>query len=346
MSEEIIETLRVQARACRALGSPFSADLLELAAGDPPLALFAPWQDADGRRLINEAVALRFLGALHDLVLSGEAPGLAAAYPGDGRPGDATAAWVAAGEAFRAHGDQLARFMEHEPQTNEVRRAVCLLPGFLRVAARHGEPLRCFEIGASAGLNLNWDRFRYDLGGGSWGDPDAAVRLDTTWEGPLPPLGVRPGVVERAGCDRRPVDIGDPQERQRLLAYVWPDQFERLARARAAIATAEAHPVMLEAADARDWVERRVRPERGAATVLYHSVFWQYLSAPDQAALAETIARVAAQATADAPFAWLRMEPGAEVSLGMTTTLTQWPGGETQVLADVHPHGAFIRAQA
>ena len=45
-----------------------------------------------------------------------------------------------------------------------------LLGGFLEVAHRTKLPLRILEVGASAGLNLNWDRYRYESTDGAWGD--------------------------------------------------------------------------------------------------------------------------------------------------------------------------------
>ena len=51
-------------------------------------------------------------------------------------------------------------------QTNEPGRSVSLLGGYLEVARAHpGLPLRVFEVGASAGLNLLWDEFRYEVRG-------------------------------------------------------------------------------------------------------------------------------------------------------------------------------------
>ena len=346
--DPLIQALNIHAAACKAMGSPFSAALLEAAAGDlrtggPTGEMFAPWVGASTRALIADAAPLRLLGALHDLALSGEAPALTAAYPADGRAGDPDAAWAAALKAMADHGPRLAAFMAHEPQTNEVRRSVCLLGGFLAIARDTGLSLRCFEMGASAGLNQLWDRCRYRLGDvGAWGESDAPVFIDTDWRGPPPDLEARVSVIERAACDRKPVDLADPAARRRLRAYVWPDQADRLQRLDAAVAAALAAGVRVEAEDAVTWTARRAAPREGSATILFHSVFWQYMPAESQEALTAAIETLGALATAKAPFAWLRMEPPPSNMATMEVRLTLWPGGEERVLASVHPHGAWV----
>lgn len=333
--------LTFQAEACRQLGSPLNGALLDaaaddLAVGGPVEGLLAPWAGQDLPALINAAVPLRLIAALHDLALSGDDPALAQAYA-------AGEVWPAARAAILREPARLAAFMDHEPQTNEVRRSACLLPGFLEIARATGLPLRCFEIGASAGLNQNWDRFHYVLGGAVWGVPASPVQLDTDWTGPPPPVEAPIRVLERAACDRRPVDLSDPIQRRRLMAYVWADQPERLARLAAAIQVAVAHGVAVERADAAEWTARRVRLATGAVTVLYHSSVWPYLPRETQASIAGTCAALGARATPDAPFAWLRKEPPDDDPIGDELTLTLWPGGETRTLAAVHPHGAWIR---
>lgn len=345
---ELSRSLRLQAAGCRNLGSPFHGDLLDhaaedLEAGGPVAALLTPWAQADLRKLFDDAMPLRLLGGLHDLVLSGGDPALAAAYPKPGRPADAAGAWIAARTAILHHRERLAAFMTHEPQTNEVRRSVCLAPGFLTIARETGLPLRTFEIAASAGLNLNWDKYRYQFGEAAWGDPNALVVMDTEWSGGPPPVDAEVEVIERAACDRRPGDLTDPVQRRRLLAYIWPDQFERLDRIRAAIDLAMSLGVSVEAADAVAWTARVAAPQAGAVAVLYHSVFWQYMPADSQAALARTIADHGAAATPEAPFAWLRMEPPPDHMTNMEVRLTVWPGGQDRVLAKVHPHGAWVK---
>jgi hypothetical protein len=340
----------IQAAACVAFGSPFSGALLNLAkadieAGGQLVALLEPWAGASTRALFTEAVPIRWLGCVHDLALTGNAPGLTHAYPSPDRPGDAEGAWAAARAAMAEEPERFAAFMSHEPQTNEVRRSACLLPGFLTLAAETGLPLRLFEVGASAGLNQLWDRFRFDYGpAGAWGDPASPVLIDAEWRGAPGPIA-RAGtvtVVSRSACDRKPVDIRDVLARRRLKAYVWADQFDRLSRLEAALALALGADVRVDADDAVAWTSARAAPAPGAATVLFHSIFWQYMPPESQTALTAAIAAHGAAATADAPFAWLRMEPPPTNLAAVELRLTLWPGGQDRLLGHAHPHGAWV----
>ena len=340
---DVARALTLQAGICRRMGSPLNGDLLERAAGDwlaggPVRALMAPWEGLELRAQFDAATPLRLIGSWHELALSGDDPAVAAGYAAL----DADAIWAAVSVAMVERRERLARFMEHEPQTNEVRRSIALVGGFLEVAKATGLPLRCFEIAASAGLNLSWDRYRYRMGEASWGDPDARVSMDTAWTGGVPPVDAQVQVIERAACDRRPTDLRDPDQRRRLVSYIWADQTERLARINAAIEVALANGTHVEAADAADWVRARVAPKAGAATVLYHSVFWQYMPHESQAALANLIAETGAAATPEAPFAWLRMEPPGAVPV-MDIRLTLWPGGTERLLGHAGAHGADVQ---
>jgi hypothetical protein len=342
--DPLLHVFELQAKVCAAFGSTFYGGLLTHAAadlGDEARALFAAWDGASYETLLDAAVVLRFLGALHDLALCGDDPALTAAFP---PATDAAAAWRACRAAIAVHGARLAAFMEHEPQTNEVRRSACLLPGFLTVAAETGGlPLACLELGASAGLNQLWDRYRYGYGAaGSWGDAAAPLALESDWTGPAPPLSAPVRVASRAACDRKPIDVRDSAQMRRLRAYLWPDQIERLARFDTAVAMALQAGVTVHAADAVDFVQARAAPREGVATVVYHSIFWQYLPAPTAAALRQAIAVQGARATASAPLAWLRMEPVEGAPAPIELRLTLWPGGEERRLAVVQAHGATV----
>ncbi|MBX3479216.1 MAG: DUF2332 domain-containing protein [Caulobacter sp.] len=340
------QALRWQADQCDALGSPFSGTLLRAAADGelgPLDDLFAAWAGREPASHIRDATPLRLLGALHHLTLTGAAPVLAGLYP-DQAPGtDWTALIPAARSALETHRAQVADFMTSPPQTNEVGRSLCLAPGFLIIAARTGLPLSLQEIGASAGLNLRWDRYGYDLGGRRWGDAASPVQLSANWRGAAPARTPPVTVAARAACDQAPLDVNDEATALRLQSYVWADQPARLARLRGAIAIARTTPADLVKADAAVWTESRLAPVEGVASVLFHSVMWQYMPQATQNAVSAAIDAAASAATASAPFAWLRMEPDlSREGFPMAVRLTLWPDGQTLHLANVHPHGAWV----
>lgn len=345
MSGDYIQGLRWQAKACRDLGSAFSGELLDRAVAGalgPLDDLFAPWEGQGPQAHLREATPLRLLGALHAFALAEPESALAAQYPAATDAPHWAALTAAAAALLDGRRAEVVAFMTSPPQTNEVGRSFCLAPGFLTIAAETGLPLRLLEIGASAGLNLRFDRYAYDFAGQAWGAPGSPVRLDNDWRGPPPALASLE-VAERAGCDQAPVDVADPAQALRLQAYVWPDQAERMARLRGAIAVARDNPAELTAADAAAWTARRLAPTPGVASVLYHSVMWQYMPEATQAATRAAIEAAGAAASREAPVAWLRMEPNGErKGWPMELRLTRWPGGAERHLADLHPHGAWV----
>jgi hypothetical protein len=205
-------------------------------------------------------------------------------------------------------------------------------------------PLRLFELGASAGLNLKLDRFGYRLGDVVTGDPASGVQLAPAWTGPAPPAS-RVTVLTQRGVDINPLDVSDVAASEQLMAYVWPDQFERVRRAAAAIALTQASPPQIDCADAADWVEDRVTLEAGSTAVVMHSIAWQYFPATTQARIAAHLAALGSNASADSPLAWLRYEMDDAAAFDLPTLrLTLWQGGvpSERLLARAHPHGAFV----
>ena len=127
-------------------------------------------------------LALRLMGAVHRLVLAGAAPALAAQFPSaGGEPLRALAGLHRDGRGPRAAS--CANWSTDPVQTNETARCTALLGGFLEVARLTGLPLRLLEVGASAGLNLRFDRYRYELGERTWGPPGAEPVLRAALSG-------------------------------------------------------------------------------------------------------------------------------------------------------------------
>lgn len=339
MNPDVRESFLRQAGWCEQLGSPFTALACR--------ALGAHLSEASafGARVLNwpgdptrDLIALRACGALNALARAGHAA-LAALYPPGPLPSE-DQFWLGAQAAIAGEDAPLTAFLDSAPQTNEVARSGALLPGCLEIASRAGLPLAIREIGASAGLNLLLDRYLYQYGAFTWGARDAEVTIDCEWRGPDPALPARLEVAERLGCDLLPVDARDPVGRARMLAYIWPDQTARVARAEAALNLAAREGVEVEAADAAQFAARQLRlGAPGRALVLMHSIFWQYLPAPTAAAIRATVAEAAQAATVASPFAWLRMEAEAGEKRGAMVRLSLWPHGvvdEPIAVADFH----------
>ena len=342
--DHLARAVRQQATACRDLGSPLYAALLErcaddITAGGPTAGVLAGRDDDP----VAAATALRLMGGVHRLVLEGLAPGLARYYPSVGGVADAAGAWPALRQVLITHRERLAALLEQAPQTNEVGRSSALLGGLLQLVSEHSLPVVLHEIGSSAGLNLRADHFWYASVDGrrSWGPEQSPVRLSGAWAGAPPPVTAPLRIDSRSGTDLAPVDPTSAEGRLRLLSYVWPDQAERFARLEAAIDVARRVPVPVEACDAVTAV-RRLAPVEGRWTVLWHSVMWQYLTIDDQAAIEQLLVHLGEAATERAPVAHLCLEPMRrcpDAEPEFLVVLHTWPGPGRRVLGTAAPHG-------
>ena len=310
--ERLALQLRRQAKWCAELGSPLYASLLETAAKDLDDEESAVWEVL--KDFQNEpgtaALPLRFMGAVHRLVLDDTLPELAQRYPSTGGDGDAEAAWPLFREALAEHGNSIRVLAAKGCQTNEVGRSAALLGGFLEVAHQSRLSLRLLEVGASAGLNLQWDRYRYESLEGAWGDSSSPVRFANTFD-VAPPLNRTADVVSRKGCDLNPIDPTSEDGALSLRSFVWADQLVRLGLLDGAIQVAREYPIEVERMDAASFLDRELaRPVRGVATVVFHSVFMQYVAEIERHRMLNAIEQAQSQATPQAPVYHLRMEPG------------------------------------
>jgi len=340
MTDAVRNSFRTQADACLALGSPFTARILRLLAdgltpGTPVADRVLGWQgDPSGRA---DALALRLAGGLHALALQSDPPALRSFYTNPSRHTDIEALAVLLDTTDHA---PLMDWLASAPQTNEVRRSAPLIAAGHWLAARFGLPMVLSELGASAGLNLNWDRYALDTGGG-FGDQNSPLRLTPDWRGAMPP-STQPQVTQRRAVDLNPLDV--TRDSLRIRAYIWADQPDRMALTQTAIDMA--HGLQVDRADAVDWLETRLQTQHpGQLHLIYHTVAWQYFSQTAQARGEALLQSAGNRATASAPLAHLSLESdGAEP--GAALTLRLWPGNHTIPLGRVDFHGRWVDWQA
>lgn len=345
---------------------PLYVALCELAAADERLlALLA--EAPPEQRKVN-----LLLAALHERVLAGAAPGLAAYYPsaGGARTPDAGLA-----EALRACVERewpaLAQHLRHgATQTNEVARGAAIWPALGAAASATGaRQLALLDFGCSAGLNLGIDRYhlRYRTDDGAWHERGAArdgrtAEIESLWLGaaPLPPVDAGWRLVLRHGLDPAPVDVADPERLRWLQACLWPHDARRRERLARAAAQVRALPVSLSGAgDCIAAIEPWLAGlPAGVQPVLLTSWVLYYLNEADIARLRATVDRLAlshglawicgelpATSAVDREPPPLPALPPGEAASSATLWTLRWPEGgrvAERSLAYSHPHGRWM----
>ncbi len=335
---------RAQAAHCRHNGAPATARIIEaqiaLMRGGTQLGTqLAGWSpDA----VLGDALPLRLAGGLHHLFRAGKADALGPVYRGkiaDQRQVDGIV-----GDLVSAHDAELLVWLEGPPQTNEAGRSASFMAGLLWLADRLGiHRFALNEIGASAGVNLLMDRFRFDLGGVMVGPVDSPVLIRPDWRGAAPP-DVPLAITAIKGCDQSPIDLRDDAACDRLRGYIWPEMADRFTRMNAAISLFRRVQPVLEAADAADWVEALLAtPAQPAeARVVHHSIVWQYIPADRQQRIVAALEQAGRRASADQPLVWLQLETN-RATFAHELWVDWWtPRHHRVLLGSAHAHGAWV----
>ena len=283
---------------------------------------------------------LRLLAALHYLVLSGQAPELAAFYPSAGGTKPADGVWPVARAAIEENFEQIRTRLCRTVQTNEPGRSAVLFAGLLWLVDRHRRPIRLLEVGASAGLNLVADRYSYVVGGRTLGDPASPLRFEDPWV-PPPPIDLESAaaklrIVARAGCDLAPLDPTRPEDQIALLSYIWPDELHRIDRMRAALSVAARDPIPVTARRGSEWLPGVLAAGDGELTVVWHSVMRQYVEPEEWEAIERAL-------DGRRDVVRLSMEPALAQHARMQLTVHDPAGARERRLAMCDDHGLPIR---
>ena len=323
------------------LGSSTYAEFAAGVARDGELLALA------ARRRKRQPAPNMLFAAVQYLLLSGVAHPLAAHYPvlsGEERP---------KGPAFPLfrqfcldHREEIGELVAtRATQTQVVRRCTCLLPAFGLVQRETGSPLALVDIGASAGLNLLFDRYfyRYLKAGAEvrrWGREAAPVRLEADLRGstlpPEPPANIP--VASRQGLDIHPIDLSDPDQLLWLRALIWPEHVERHGQLLDAAAELRRTPVDLHRGDATTDLSNVLDLAPPDAALLVYSTIALYQIDRERRPL---IARALEERSRERPVWRVALEGLHPPKL----TLTRYRDGaraETELLAVASPHGWWI----
>jgi hypothetical protein len=296
-----------------------------------------------------------FFGAVHRLLLAGADHPLAkffpsvagdAAHPPDEDAGHALMSFCAQFEA------ELAETISTRlVQTNHVQRSFGLRLGLSVIAGEVPGAAHLIEVGASAGLNLRFDRYGYHVGGRRYGDLSSPVQLEAESYGRarLPGLDALPEIASVLGVDLQPVDVTDPAERAWLEALIWPENHRQRALLGAALELAAADPPPMLAGDAIDVLPGiGIALPAGEPRVVFHCATRMHVPVDRRKAFDAAIARLGETG----PLWWLSVEdaPGADprprpARPGAILQLRR-PGAAAEPIAVVDGHLEWIEMLA
>lgn len=182
-----------------------------------------------------------------------------------------------------------AEMRARRTQTNEAARCAALLP----LLAQLDEPLALIEVGASAGLCLYPDRYRYDYDGHLVGPAESPLTIGCAVSGAVPLPTDVPKVGWRGGVDLNPLDVTRPDDVRWLECLVWPGQDHRVARLHAAAEVAAADPPTILAGDLFDRLPEVVALlPVGVTPVVFHTAVAAYLDTDDRQRLRSLVGRL------------------------------------------------------
>ncbi len=275
------------------VSSPLYRSLCRTVAGDRPVL------DLLAQRRPGQQPSFLLFGAVHYLLLRGAPHPLGAYYPSlhGAAAADPSGAGPALLDFCRAYRDELAELIRTRlVQTNVVKRSAGLRIALWAVRRRCAQPVHLIEVGASAGIHLHVDRYRYVVGGRTFGRPGAAVTIETQWRGagPPPDLDDVPAIASRTGVDLHPVPAADAAERRWLRALVWPENQHAADLLMAALESVAADPPAIVAGDAISVCPRLGRSlPPGEPRVVFHAATRMHVPKARRAAFDEAIDSIA-----------------------------------------------------
>lgn len=171
------------------------------------------------------------------------------------------------------HADEITALISTRTlQMTSAERAAPLLLALQYLAAIENAPLNLIEIGCSAGLLLQFDRYHYDFGAaGEIGERSSPVSIRTELHGNVPlPSRQFPAIARRAGIDLNPQRATDVDTQHWILAGLHPERVDTLRSLKAALEVAAREPLDLVKGDALVELPR-IAAEMSGALCIYHS---------------------------------------------------------------------------
>lgn len=247
-------------------------------------------QIANDPELLNVAASTRegqpvpniFFAAVHYLLLKNQNEQLARYYPSIQRSHNSEIPF----NLFKAfcidHENEIRKIISTRiVQTNVISRCSYLMPIFSKIIAEENKPTTIIDIGTSAGLTLNFDKYEYWYNGQKvFGESNVLVK-STIVESSIPQIHPISQPLQKIGIDQNIIDPTGNDEILWLKALVWTDQLDRFAAMDEALKLNELKNIRFIEADTVSDFEREIRKADQSQTLIIYAthVLYQFTQA-------------------------------------------------------------------
>ncbi len=155
-------------------------------------------------------------------------------------------------------------------QTNALNRTAYLLPIFSHLF--DNEEINIIDIGTSAGLTLNMDKYEYHYND-QYHFGNSLVKIKSEIKsGSIPLFNRMVKIKNRIGIDQNPLDVNNIENAHWLKSLIWADQVERLEKIENAINLAREENInFIKASQLFEFEEIILEQEKNIPLIVYHT---------------------------------------------------------------------------
>ena len=171
-----------------------------------------------------------FFAAVHYLLLKNQNEPLAGYYPSIQRNDNTAISFTLFKSFCLDHENEIRKTISTKTvQTNVINRCSYLMPIFSKIISENNKPATIIDIGTSAGLTLNFDKYEYWYNGQKvFGESNVPVKSRIIGSH-VPAIYPISQPIQKTGIDQTIIDPFDKDEILWLKSLVWPDQLDRFA---------------------------------------------------------------------------------------------------------------------
>ena len=225
----------------------------------------------------GQPVANIFFAAIHYLLLKNPDEPLARYYPSIHQNHFAEIPF----EIFKAfclqNKNEITKIISSRiVQTNVISRCSYLMPIFSKIISEENKPATIIDIGTSAGLTLNFDKYEYWYNDKKVAGKSNVVVKSRILGSSVPAIYPITQPLQKIGIDQNPIDPTDKDEILWLKALVWADKVERFVNMDEALQLQELERIKFVQADGVMDFEREIQQANKDHTLIVYATHVLY----------------------------------------------------------------------